>query len=225
MFIKIYDMKGEKLDKLRIKWSQRLPLNKLRQLYLSQASGLLDKELLEDVAVTLYLRCKDIIAVDKSRHGEVRCPFCYENKLEEVYIQVNRGEYGEKLDKLQCGECSNEFSYAEYARCTKNKQLNMGGAGDAFKRFINEYEKPALPEKRMLQVDRLIHEFHYSLKAKPRQPTRSVGPNLLNTNLTAVMKFLNELSGIIGDDPDLKTNADKWQQEKEKFNKMWNWNV
>ena len=210
------------MDKLKIKWSPRLPLNKLRQLYLSQANGMLDEELLEDVAVTLYLRCKDIIAVDKACHGEVRCPFCYADNLKEVYITVNRDEYGRALDKLQCGECSNEFSYAEYRRCHKREQLNMGGAGDAFKRFIKEYESPAPPEKRMLQIDRLIHEFHYSLKSKPEQPTRSVGPNLLGANLTVSMKFLDELSGIADDDPDLKVNAEKWREEKAKFNKMWN---
>ena len=75
----------------------------------------------------------------------------------------------------------------------------------------------------MLQVDRLIHEFHYSLKSKPDQPTRSVGPNLLKAKLTEVMAFLNELSGITGENEDLKINSDKWQEEKAKFNKMWNW--
>ena len=77
----------------------------------------------------------------------------------------------------------------------------------------------------MLQIDRLIHEFHYSLKWKPEQPTRSVGPNLLGANLTVSMKFLDELSGIAGDDPDLKVNAEKWREEKAKFNKMWNWDI
>jgi len=213
------------MDKLKIRWSQRLPLNKLKQLYISHADGLLDEELLDDVAVTLYLRCKDIIAVDRARRGEVRCPFCYANGLKEIYLQVKHDEHGKKIDGLKCPECLNEFSLAEYHRCTKREQLNMGGAGDAFKRFISEYENPALPQKRMLQVDRLIHEFHYSLRYKPGQPTRSVGPNLLNAKLTVVMEFLNDLSGVTGDDPDMKTNAEKWQQEKRKFNKMWNWDV
>ena len=213
------------MDKLKIKWSQRLPLDKLRQLYLSQANGMLDEELLEDVAVTLYLRCKDIIAVDKAKGGEVRCPFCYKNEMKEIYIQATRDEYGRILDKLQCNECSNEFSYAEYKLCYKREQLNMGGAGEAFKRYINEYERPELPEKRMLQIDRLIHEFHYSLKSNPEQPTRSVGPNLLGANLTIAMKFLNELSGITGDNIDLKNTVENWQTEKEKFNKFWRWDI
>jgi hypothetical protein len=213
------------MDKLKIKWSQRLPLNKLRQLYISQANGLLDEELLEDVAVTLYLRCKDIIAVDKARRGEVRCPFCYKNELKEIFIQADRDEHGRIVDKLSCKECLNEFSYAEYKLCYKREQLNMGGAGDAFKRYIKEYEQPALPNKRMLQIDRLIHEFHYSLKSKPDQPTRSVGPNLLGANLTVAMQFLNELSGLTGDNADLKNTVEAWQAEKEKFNKMWGWDI
>ena len=213
------------MDKLKIKWSQRLPLNKLRQLYISEAAGLLDEEILEDAAVTLYLRCKDIIAVDKARNGEVRCPFCYKNELKEVYIRVSRDEYGRMLDKLYCPECMNEFSYSEYKLCYKREQLNMGGAGDAFRRYINEYERPASPEKRMLQVDRLIHEFHYSLKSNPEQPTRSVGPNLLGANLTAAMKFLDELSGITGDNAELRNNADNWQKEKKKWNEVWKWDI
>ena len=204
-------------NKLKIKWSKRLPLDKLKRLYLSQADGLLDEELLEDVAVTLYLRCKDIIAVDKSKHGEVRCPFCYDTGLKETFIKINRDESGKIIDKLQCDECLNMFSYAEYKLCYKKEQLNMGGAGDAFKRYINEYERPALPAKRMLQIDRLIHEFHYSLKSKPDQPTRSVGPNLLAAKLTAAMKFLDELSGITGDNDELKNTAENWQTERDKL--------
>ena len=113
------------MDKLKIKWSQRLPLNNLKQLYFSQANGLLDEELLEDVAVTLYLRCKDIIAVDRAKRGEVRCPFCYKNEMKEIYIQANRDEYGRIHDKIKCDECSNEFSYAEYKLCYTNERAKM----------------------------------------------------------------------------------------------------
>jgi uncharacterized CHY-type Zn-finger protein len=209
------------MEKLKIKWSRRLPLNELRQLYLSQAAGMLDVELLEDVAVTLYLRCKDIIAVDMAKKGEVRCPFCYAGNMKEVFIKVGRNEYGAALDRLFCGECSNEFSLKEYKLCYKREQLNLGGAGDAFKRFVREYENPAPPEKRMLQIDRLIHEFHYSLKTNPEQPTRPVGPNLLGANLTVTLKFLDELSGLTGNNAELAENDKNWQVEKNKFDKMW----
>ena len=213
------------MDKLDFKWAKRLSLNKLRRLYESQAEGLLDAELLEDAAVTLYLRCKDIVAVESARNGKVRCPFCYGGKLDEVYIDVSRDENGKLLDAIRCHKCTREFSYAEYRQCYKREQLNMGGAGAAFTRYIKEYEMPAPPERRMLQVDRLIHEYHYSLKSNPEQPTRSVGPNLLAGNLTTVMKFLNDLSGMTGGNADMLATSGKWHEEKKKFNKMWNWDI
>jgi len=205
---------------LKIKWAKRLPLNALRMLYLSQAKGLLDTELLEEAAVTLYLRCKDIVAVGKSQNGEVRCPFCYEKDMTENYICICFEGRKKINDNLRCDKCLNVFSLTEYRQCYKREQLNMGGAGYAFERFIREYEQPALPEKRMLQIDRLIHAFHYSLKSSPDQPTRSVGPNLLSANLTTVMAFLNELSGAAVNNAEMNDNAQKWLEEKEK-NQEW----
>jgi len=210
------------MDKLKIKWSPRLSLNKMRQLYLSHASGLLNEELLEDVAITLYLRCKDILAVNKAKGGEIRCPFCYEKAIE-IYIPVTTDEHGKKIDNLLCPECSGTFSFIEYKRCSKRVQLNMGGAEEAFRRFVREYERPASPEKRMLQVDRLIHEFHYSLRSDLEQPTRSVGPNLLDAKLTDVMTFLNELSGLVNDLPELKNSADNWLKKRKNLNEFWGW--
>ena len=204
---------------LKIKWAKRLPLNMLRRLYLSQAKGMLDVELLEETAVMLYLRCKDIIAVDRSHNGEVRCPFCYENDMAENYIRICYDSRNKIIDRLHCDKCINDFSLTEYKQCYKREQLNMGGAGYAFRQFIKEYEQPALPEKRMLQIDRPIHAFHYSLKSSPDQPTRSVGPNLLAANLTNVMVFLNELSGIPENNAEMLDNAKKWFGEKEKLQK------
>ena len=209
-------------ENLKIKWSKRLPADKLRRLYISQAKGLLDEELLEDVAATLYLRCKDIIAVNRARYGEVRCPFCYGKDRSEVFIKVQTDETtGKYTDNLKCPECGEEFSFAEFRKSHKRKQLNLGGAGEAFRRYAGEYEIPAEPEIRMLQIDRLIHEFHYSLKSKPDYPTRSVGPNLLAAKLTDAMKFLNELSGIVEDNPDLKNSANEWQEKKRKWTEIY----
>jgi len=177
------------------------------------------------VAVTLYLRCKDIMAVERAKKGEVRCPFCYEGQMKENYLYVQRDAYGRTIDQLSCDQCAFIFSYQEYKLCYKRAQLNMGGAGESFKRYIGEYEKPEPPEKRMIQVDRLIHEFHYSLRSAPDQPTRSVGPNLLAANLHMVMRFLDELSGMAGENTALQATAEQWQVEKRKCNELWKWDV
>jgi hypothetical protein len=48
----------------------------------------------------------------------------------------------------------------------------------------------------MLAIDRLIHEFHYSNKHQPDQPTRPAGVNLIVGDLEDVVRFLDELSGM-----------------------------
>ncbi len=46
-----------------LKWSPRLPKEKLRQLYLTEAKGIYDDELIDDAGISLYMRCRDILAV------------------------------------------------------------------------------------------------------------------------------------------------------------------
>ena len=46
----------------------------------------------------------------------------------------------------------------------------------------------------MLAIDRLIHEFHYSLRQPRDLPTRPVGVNLIQGRLRDVITFLNTLT-------------------------------
>lgn len=48
----------------------------------------------------------------------------------------------------------------------------------------------------MLAIDRVIHEFHYSLRDAPDRPTRPAGVNLIAGKLEDVVTFLNQLSGL-----------------------------
>jgi hypothetical protein len=49
----------------------------------------------------------------------------------------------------------------------------------AFPAYLNNYPAARPPVEKMLVIDRLIHEFHYSFKALPDQSTRPVGVNLI----------------------------------------------
>ena len=46
-----------------IEWARRVPKSKIRRLYESDASGLLDEDLLEEVGSLLLQRCKSILNV------------------------------------------------------------------------------------------------------------------------------------------------------------------
>jgi hypothetical protein len=61
-----------------IRWSPRVPQWKIQRLYESDAQGLLDEELLDDVGITLWLRCRDILTIheakDLSKNNSVLFP-------------------------------------------------------------------------------------------------------------------------------------------------------
>ena len=63
-------------DSRKIRWAPRVRPDKLRQLYLSDARGLLDLELLEDVGINLYCRCESILVVSDAAEGKVVCVLC-----------------------------------------------------------------------------------------------------------------------------------------------------
>ncbi len=65
---------------------------------------------------------------------------------------------------------------------------------ETFRAYVKQFPKAKSDLEKMQAIDRLIHEFHYSLRQQPDQPTRSVGVNLIEGNLSSVMEFLEGLS-------------------------------
>ena len=59
-----------------IQWAPRVPKHKIRRLYEADAKGMLDEDLLNDVGITLLLRCESILAVAEAQRGRVKCPRC-----------------------------------------------------------------------------------------------------------------------------------------------------
>jgi len=79
-------------DKDEIRWHPRVPQAKIRRLYRSDADGSLDVDLLDDVATTLYLRCRSIVMVGDAEQGRVHCPRCYNNGKSTVIPRDARGK-------------------------------------------------------------------------------------------------------------------------------------
>jgi hypothetical protein len=97
---------------------------------------------------------------------------------------------------LRCPVCDWHLTWHEYHRTFKREQLNPGGAVEAFASFVRDFDAARTPQAKMLAIDRVIHAFHYSLRAQPDLPTRPAGVNLIVGKLTDVVRFLDELSGI-----------------------------
>ena len=184
----------------KIQWSPRVSKSEIAEVYKLNALGLDDEIKIDSLGIALYLRCIDIMCVKRAREGGgVRCCSCYSdiNNPVETYIPYN-GEFYKGMQErtITCPVCGFSFTNMEFYKSFQSKQLNSGGAVPAFEHFIKYFPLEKDSTKKLLLIDRLINSYHYSLKHKPDLPTRSVGPNLIEGNLTDIVTFLDELSGV-----------------------------
>ena len=202
---------------MKIKWAPRLKKEKLARLYKTNAMQITDRDLLQDVAITLYLRCKAIIAVyDAHFNHRVRCPSCCENGILDNYLDFPRGlkTHVREHYVFGCPKCGCSFTWREFKKSHSRMQLHIGGAGDAFRRYIRQFERNLGDNELMLEVDRLIHEFHSKLKADgvTRDPYRIAGANLIESRTTQeTIDFLDDLTYNVGGDDRLKESAQQWR--------------
>src|SRR5689334_7331242 len=61
---------------IRLRWNPRVPRHQIRRLYENDARGILDEDLVQDVAITLYLRSQSILVVTEAHEGRATCPRC-----------------------------------------------------------------------------------------------------------------------------------------------------
>ena len=194
-----------------LSWSPRVPKVMLRRLYRSDAEGLLDEELLDEVGLCLYLRCRDILAIHRARaERQVRCPQCDREGRESAVLRK-----GGLDETLTCPICGWTIVWRHYLQSVKRRQLNAGGAISAFATYLSTWEQARSPTDKMLAIDRLIHAFHYSLREHPSQPTRPAGVNLIAGNMTSVIAFLNELSASPTSEPRVQAARGEWDENME----------
>ena len=203
---------------MQINWPPRISKEKLARLYRSNAMRITDHDLLQDVAVTLYLRCKAILAVyDAHFNHRVRCPSCYDRGAEN-YLDFPRGlkTHDRESYVFDCSDCGGSFSWQEFKKSHCRSQLNIGGAGDAFKRYIQQFDKNLDDNDLMLAVDQLIHEYHFGLKKDgvTYESYRIAGANLINgKNTGEIIKFLDDLTYNTEYDERIKKTARTWREK------------
>ena len=198
---------------------------KIRRLYESDARGLLDEELLEDIGMQLCQRCEDILTVSESRRGRVRCPRCARRGQTQI-IERARGKRA-KDEILRCPECSWETTWESYRKTFQRKQMNDGGAGADFQAFIERYERARTPVEKMLAIDEVIHTFHVYLVRHTQTgecrsyPTRAACVNLIEGKLRDVVAFLDQLAYGEESHPRLRATRDSWRESIRKASDRW----
>lgn len=200
-----------------ITWAPRVSKEMIRRLYESDARGLLDEELLDEVGIALYLRVRSILDVAEAKRGRVRCPRCDARGRETIIERPPRASGDVRDGVIACDVCGWQVTWGDYSRSFRRRQLNAGGAVSAFDAYLQRYPLARTPKERLLAIDRLIHAFHYSLTGRPDLPSRPVGVNLIEGRLTDVIAFLNALTYGDASSPDLREGRERWERRLERF--------
>ena len=198
-------------DRSEIEWSPRVSLTKIRALYVNEARGTCDDELIEEVGFGLLARCRSIIEYTEAcEEGKVRCMRCAKQG-QTVIIQRNMSK---PSALIRCPVCGWQVRWRVYKAESENAdgQLRAGHAGEAFSRYRAVYPQCRTREEKILAIDRLIHEFHWIL-VKEGQPARANKPaavNLLRGNILQVLNMLNELTYGENTPPELIAGKGLW---------------
>ncbi len=160
------------------RWPAMVSRRDLKRLYDSDAKGLTDEALLNDIGFTMYTRC--IISrevYDLMEKGKVKCLHC--------------GAVLDYANLMECA-CGQRYTYREYRQSYRANNMPRGEASGIFDKFIADWEKAKENAAKMRLIDNLIHEFHISSIAGTKN--RPVGINLIQGTKEQVTALIEELA-------------------------------
>ncbi len=181
-------------------WAPRVPQALIRRLYETDAQGIYDEELLDEVGYALLARCQSFIEANEARAGRVRCPRCS--------AEITRTWKEQEILRCDCGWA---LPWRDYFATIQHAQLS--GAEpvlEQFRAYVAGFPLARTPGERMIAIDRLIHGFHWYLKIN--SPTRPVAVNLIEGRMRRVIAFLDRLTYSGQSTPGLRENYDQWDQ-------------
>jgi hypothetical protein len=166
----------------KCKWSEKVARGKLIKLYQSDAKGLADGDLLEDVGYTFYVRCKQ--ARDTREHldkGEIICHHCGAANKAASYAGL-----------IAC-PCGYYYTYREYRRSCNANSMPGGRATEIFNAFADKWPLCKDEKEKMLLIDWLVHECHVSVMTGGQG--RSICVNLIEGTIAQIRDMLEMLAG------------------------------
>ena len=142
-----------------LNWSKRVPLERIKRLYLSDAHGLLDTELLDQIGHNLYSRCSDIFEFWRACNGEVTCRHCGRTIRRRGHITDAKGDLTELL-RCRCGW---QIAWGDYLRRSQGHQLGASDVQLLVQHFMAHWPKCKTSQDKLLLIDWLIHQFHIKM--------------------------------------------------------------
>ena len=191
-------------------WAPRIRQSLIRRLYETDALGIYDDELLDEVGWGLVVRCESFVSAVEASRGRAKCPACGETVI----------HHSGKEEVLRCAACGWEMAWQVYFKTFQHKQLSGAEAVLAlFQEFVGQFPGAQSGREKMLLIDRLIHGFHYYLQFGP---TRAVGVNLIEGNYHEVVDFLDRLTYGEGSTPGTRQARTEWREIINGAADIWN---
>jgi hypothetical protein len=187
-------------------WAPRLRRARLRRLYDLDAQGIVDDELIEEVAWTLYARCQSILEATAAVQGRVTCPRCR--------VVIPRRQSAGREEVIACGACGWQTTWGRYHQSFQGKQLVGGTATPAFHAFAHALPAARTAREKMILIDRLMHAYHHTLT---QQPTRVAAVNLIEGTMTTVIGLLDGLTYGAQSSPELVRSRQEWRAKLEQL--------
>lgn len=194
----------------KIRWAPKVPQQKIRRLYQTEAKGIIDDELIDDVGWVLWERCDSILTVTEAHYGRVRCPSC------ETIIE--RQDPWSDNEIVRCEQCGWQIKWANYHHTYRHQQLFGANAVEVFQNYHTVFPQASSAKEKMVLIDRLIHEFHVGLKGLGRP----VAANLIQGKLYEVIRFLDELTYDGESAAEVSNSRDLWRRKL--FSASWSKN-
>jgi ribosomal protein L37AE/L43A len=190
-------------------WAPRIRQSLIRRLYETDALGIFDDELLDEVGWGLLARCESFISAVEASRGRAKCPSCGQIVL----------HHAGKDEVLHCAACSWEMGWQAYFKTFQHKQLSGAEAVLAlFQDFVIQFPAARESREKMLLIDRLIHGFHSYMQFGS---TRAAGVNLIEGSYHEVVDFLDRLTYGEGSTPGTRQAREEWIKTINQTADMW----
>jgi len=178
-------------------WTPRVDSEKVARLYESEARGLLDEELLEDVALSIYCRLQSVTIATTAALGRVECPCCLEITPRESEV-------------IQCPQCGWQVLWSEYFASYHAKHLIWGGAFPAVRDYMDGYLAARTTRDKLMLIDRFIHFCHWEMIRNPGRPAATM---VLEGKQWQVLELIERLAYSDASASELVEERRHWQEK------------
>jgi hypothetical protein len=190
-----------------VRWARRVSPDKIRRLYESDARGMLDEDLLDDVGFGFYVCCRECLELGEAARGRVKCRDCGNIILRRLVD----GQFDDS-EILTCGECGWEVACGDYHKSLlRRRPARPYEPERVFESFVRQWPLAGSPREKLLLIDRLIHEWHIHYRAVGWP----LGTSVVQATARQMVELLEGLAYGFGSTEGLEQTETVWRARLE----------